>query len=186
MEPLNVAVDGRELWAALRTEAGVNALINLDVDGEEILTMARVIERHPYRAEYRHVDFQKISLTETVSAEVPVVFEGEPVGVRESGGVFSPARTVIQIEAVVTNIPGHIEVDISGVDINEVLRIADLPEIEGVSYLEDPEDVVMSVTPPAVEEPEEPAEGVEVPEGEEVPAAPEEAAEETETEADEE
>lgn len=188
MEPINVAVDARELYAALRTEAGVNALINLDVDGEEILTMARVIERHPYRAEYRHVDFQKIALTETVSAEVPVVFEGEPVGVRESGGVFSPARTVIQIEAVVTNIPGHIELDVSGVDINEVLRISDLPELDGVTYLEDPEAVVMSVTPPAVEEPTEPVEGEELPEGEEAPApaAEEEAAEPAEEEAGEE
>ncbi|HSJ33668.1 MAG TPA: 50S ribosomal protein L25 [Acidimicrobiia bacterium] len=169
-KPMNVAVDARELYGALHTDAGTNALITLQVDGDEILTMARVVERHPFRSEYRHVDFLKISLTETITTEVPIHFEGEPVGVQE-GGVFSPRRTSVQIEAVVTQIPGHIELDISGVELNESLRVSDLPEVEGVTYLEDPESVVMSVTVPAaeIEEPEpEVAEG-ELPEGEEVP-----------------
>ena len=173
MEPINVAVDARELNAALTTEAGLNALINLEIDGQAVLTMARVVERHPYRSEYRHVDFQKVSLTETVTTEVPLHFEGEPIGVRE-GGVLSPARTTVMIEAVVTQIPGHIEVDINELELGGVLRIADLPQIEGVTYHEDPEEVIVSVTAPAAEEPEE------VPEGEEeeaaAPAAPAEEA----------
>lgn len=169
IDPMNVAVDARELYGALHTEAGTNALITLEVEGgEEILTMARVVERHPFRSEYRHVDFQKIALTETITTEVPIHFEGEPVGVRE-GGVFSPRRTSVQIEAVVTQIPGHVELDISAVELGESLRVSDLPEIEGVTYLEDPEGVVMSVTHPAaeIEEPEpEAVEGEELPEGE--------------------
>lgn len=169
MEPLNVAVDAHDLYSALHTDAGLNALITLEVDGDDILTMARVVERHPFRAEYRHVDFQKIALTETVTAEVPIHFEGEPVGVQE-GGVFSPARTTVHIEALVTQIPGHIELDITELELGEALRVADLPGIEGVSYLEDPETVVVSVTVPAaeIEEPE-----PEVAEGEEIEAVPE-------------
>lgn len=169
MEPVNVAVDARELYGALHTEAGTNALITLEVEGEEILTMARVVERHPYRSEYRHVDFLKISLTETITTEVPLHFEGEPAGVRE-GGVFSPRRTSVLIEAVVTQIPGHIELDISGIELGESLRVADLPAVEGVTYLEDPDGVVVSVTVPAaeIEEPEEAeAVGEEMAEGEE-------------------
>lgn len=172
MEPMSVAVDARELYGALHTDAGLNALITLEVDGDEILTMARIVERHPFRSEYQHVDFQKISLTETVHAEVPIHFEGEPVGVRE-GGVFSPARTMVQIEALVTQIPGHIELEIGGLEVGDALRISDLPVVEGVTYLEDPEAVVVSVTVPAaeIEEPEpeelEGEEAAEVPEGEE-------------------
>lgn len=187
IEPINVAVDARELYGVLHTEAGTNALITLQMDGDEVLTMARVIERHPFRSEYRHVDFQKISLTETITTEVPIHFEGEPVGVRE-GGVFSPRRTSVEIEAVVTQIPGHVELDISGVELGDSLRVSDLPEVEGVTYLEDPESVVMSVTVPAaeIEEPEpevaegELVEGEEVPEGEE----PTEGAEAAESEGD--
>ncbi|HEX2154585.1 MAG TPA: 50S ribosomal protein L25 [Acidimicrobiia bacterium] len=181
MESMSVAVDARELYNALHTDAGLNALITLQVDGDEILTMARIVERHPYRSEYQHVDFQKILLTETVHAEVPLHFEGEPVGVRE-GGVFSPARTMVQIEALVTQIPGHIELDISALEIGDALRIGDLPVLEGVTYLEDPEAVVVSVTVPAaeIEEPEpEPIEGEEgvVPEEGEEPTSDEAAAE---------
>lgn len=170
IEPVNISVDSRELYGALHTELGTNAVIRLDVDGgEEILTLARVITRHPYRSEYQHVDFVKVSLTETVTTEVAIHFEGEPVGVR-GGGVFSPAKTHVQIEAVVTNIPGYVEIDISEVEIGGSLRVADLPQVEGVTYLDDPDAVVMSITLPAAEVEEPAEEEAEVAEGEEAPA----------------
>jgi len=193
MEPINIAVEERELYGVLHTEAGLNALINIQIEGqEEILTLAREIERHPFRREYRHVDFQKVSLTETVTADVPIHFEGEPIGVEE-GGVFSPRRTSVHIEALVTQIPGYIEMDISGVDIGESLRVTDLPVMEGVTYLEDPDSVLMSVTLPAaeIEEPEpELAEGEELeeelaegeePEGEETAEGGESGADESDS-----
>ncbi len=180
IDPINIAVDERELFGVLHTEAGLNALITLQVEGgEEILTLARAVERHPYRREYRHVDFVKVSLTETVTADVPIHFEGEPIGVLE-GGVFSPRRTSVHIEAVVTQIPGHIELDVSGVDVGDSLRVVDLPVMEGVTYLEDPDSVVMSVTVPAaeIEEPEpELVEGEELEEAAEGEEPEEEAAE---------
>ncbi len=164
VDPISVAVDARELHNALHTELGTNAVINLLLDGgEEILTLARVVDRHPFRNEYRHIDFVKVSLTETVTTEVGIHFEGEPIGVIE-GGVFSPRRTSVQIEALVTQIPGFIELDVSGVEVGSSLRIEDLPVMEGVTYLEDLDAVVMSVTLPAleIEEPvEEPLEGEE-------------------------
>lgn len=171
LEPLSIAVDARELHAVLHTALGANAIINLAVEGgDEILTLPRVITRHPFRSEYQHIDFVKVSLTETVTTEVALHFEGEAVGVKE-GGVFSPTRTHVQIEALVTRIPAFIEVDISDVDVGDSLRIEDLPVVAGVTYLDDPDAVVMSITVPAaeIEEPvaedEEAAEGVEAGEG---------------------
>jgi len=158
IEPITVAVDAHDLHMALHTEAGANALINLAIEGQDVvLTMARVIERHPFRNEYRHVDFVTVSLDETVHAEVVIHFEGTPVGVIE-GGVFSPSKTHVVVETLATSIPSGIELDISGVDVGGALRIADLPEIEGVLYIEDPETVLMSVTAPAAEIEEEPEE----------------------------
>ena len=151
LRPLNIAVDARELYAALHTDLGSNAVINLEVEGgDDILTLARVITRHPFRSDYQHIDFVQVSLTETVTTDVAIHFEGEAAGTLE-GGVFSPARTHVQIEAVVTNIPSHIELDISRVEIGGSLRIADLPAIAGVTYLDDLEAVVMSITLPAAE-----------------------------------
>ena len=153
--PVPVAVDARELHDALHTEAGSNAIISLEIEGGDTLTtMARVIERHPFRSEYRHIDFVTVDLTQTVTAEVTIQFEGTPVGVRE-GGVFSPRRTTVTIEVLPTEIPAFVELDVSDVELNGSLRIEDLPEIEGVVYLEEPEAVVMSVTVPAAEVEEE-------------------------------
>jgi large subunit ribosomal protein L25 len=157
-DPITVAVDAHDLHMALHTEAGSNALINLDIEGQDVvLTMARVIERHPFRNEYRHVDFVTVSLDETIHAEVVIHFEGTPVGVLE-GGVFSPSKTHVVVETLATSIPSGIELDISEVEVGGALRIADLPEIEGVLYIEDPETVLMSVTAPAAEIEEEPEE----------------------------
>jgi large subunit ribosomal protein L25 len=171
-EPVSIAVDAHDLHVVLHTEAGANALINLEIEGgATLLTMARVIERHPFRNEYRHIDFVTVSLDEIVTAEVAIHFEGTPIGV-VNGGVFSPQRTHVVIEALPTAIPSAIVLDVSDVEIGDSLRIADLPVIEGVTYAEDPEAVVMSVTTLAaevVEEPEEEleGEGEELAEGEE-------------------
>ncbi len=179
IDPLNVAVNGHDLHMALHTEAGSNALINLEIEGrDQILTMARVIERHPFRNEYRHVDFVTVSLDETVHAEVVIHFEGTPIGTRD-GGVFSPSKTHVIVETLATSIPSGIVLDVSEVDMGGALRIADLPELEGVIYTEDPETVLMSVTAPAAEIEEE----VEEIEGEEG-AAVAEGGEEPDAEAD--
>ena len=166
-DPIAVQVDAHDLHMALHTEAGSNAIINLEIeDGDTLTTMARVIERHPFRNEYRHVDFVTIDLSKTVTAEVALHFEGTPVGVRE-GGVFSPRRTHVQVEVLPTEIPAFIELDISDVEIGGSLRVEDLPDLEGIEYLEEADAVVMSVTVPAAEI-EEPETEVELLEGEEL------------------
>ena len=184
LDPIPVQVDSHDLHVALHTDAGTNAIINLEIDGGKTLTtMARVIERHPFRNEYRHVDFVTVDLSRKITAEVALHFEGTPAGVRE-GGVFSPRRTSVQVEVLPTEIPSFIELDVSGVEIGGSLRVEDLPQVEGVEYLEDPEAVLMSVTTPAaeIEEPEPELEGLEegmeLEEGEE---GAEGAAEEAET-----
>lgn len=174
-EPVSIAVNAHDLHVVLHTEAGANALINLEIEGgATLLTMARVIERHPFRNEYRHIDFVTVSLDEIVTAEVAIHFEGSPIGVT-NGGVFSPQRTHVVIEALPNAIPSAIILDVSEVEIGDSLRIADLPVIEGVTYTEDPDAVVMSVTTMAAEEVVEP-EGELEGEGEE-PAEGEQAAE---------
>ena len=181
--PVPIAVDSHDLAVALHTEAGTNAIINLEIEGGDTLTtMARVIERHPFRNEYRHVDFVTIDLSEKIIAEVAIDFQGTPAGVKE-GGVFSPRRTHVLVEVLPTEIPSSIPLDVSEVEIGGSLRIEDLPEVEGVEYTEELEGVVMSVTVPAAEieeEPEELEEGLllEGEEGEEPVEG--EAAEETE------
>lgn len=165
-----ISVDAHDLHLALHTEAGANALINLEIDGEKaLLTLARVIEKHPFRSEYRHIDFLAISLDEKLTAEVAIHFEGTPSGVLE-GGVFSPRRTSVEVLTLASSIPDFVTLDVSEVELGGSLRIGDLPVLEGVEYTEDADSVVMSVTAPAAEivEEVEGVEGVEMLEGEEV------------------
>lgn len=184
LQPVSVQVDAHDLHVALHTEAGSNAIISLEIEGGDTLTtMARVIERHPFRNEYRHVDFITVDLTKKVHAEVAVHFEGTPVGVKD-GGVFSPQRTHVAIEVLPTEIPPYIELDVSEVELGGSLRIADLPEVEGVVYLDEPDAVIMSVTVPAAEVEEE-IEGEEGEEETEAAAGAEEAASGAEESADE-
>jgi large subunit ribosomal protein L25 len=154
-DPIAVSVDHHDLVAALSTEAGTNALINIEVGKETILTMPKAVERHPYRNLIRHVDFVTVSLTETTQVEVGVNFIGEAQGVKD-GGLLSTPRNSVLIEALPGNIPTAIDLDISELLMGDALRIEDLPEIEGVAYLDDPSYTVVSVTAPAAEVEEEP------------------------------
>ena len=179
--PQSVFVDSRELHAALHTEAGLNAVITLTVGGDEVTTLAREIQRHPLRGDITHLDFVRISLTETVSAEVGIDFDGVPVGVRDDGGIVETIRSTVNLQALPTAIPSSIALDISELTIGDVLRVADLPEIEGVEYTDDPEAGLVTVSVPAAviseEVEDELLEGEEGVEGEEDSEAADEAAE---------
>lgn len=184
-EPVLVTVNRRELRAALTTEAGTNALIYLDIDGTEHLTLAREIEKHPYRTEIRHVDFVTVSLTDTIVTDVVLEFVGTPVATEE-GGVLSTPISSVSIEVLATKIPSHIEVDVSEMTMTDSLRISDLPELDGVTYLDDPDQTVATIVIPRAlieEEEEELGEGEEeLAEGEEPALVGEEDAAEGESE----
>lgn len=182
LAPLSVAVDHRELSAALHTESGLNAIITLDVDGEkQYTTLARQLQRHPFRAEISHLDFLQISLTEKVEGDVSIDFVGEPIGVKDSGGILETIRNTVRVEALPTDFPSSIEVDVSALDIHDTLTLASLPIIEGVEYVDDPDTPIASVSLPAAilaEEEEELEEGEEGVEGEEGEEAADESADE--------
>ena len=196
LDPVSLTVDRRDLYAALHTEAGANALINLEVEGTKkpFLTVAREIQRHPVRGEIAHLDFISISLDEKINAEVGIEFLGTPLSVREEGALVETIRNSVNVEALPLDIPPHIQLDISEMALNDTLKVSDLPVIEGVEYVDDPDASVVTVIIPRIIEPEEPeplegevllGEDGEPLEGEELEAAegeeaPEGAAEESE------
>ena len=170
-EPVSVMVADRDLYAALRTEAGLNALIALSVDSDDVLTVVREIQRHPVRGNIEHLDFIKVSLDEEIQADVSIEFLGTPIGVSEEGGVAETLVTTVAIRALPAEIPPSVELDIGELAIGDTLKISDLPIIEGVEYVEDGERPIVTILAPrAIEEeqPEEDLESLELAEGEEV------------------
>jgi large subunit ribosomal protein L25 len=169
LTPISVAVSRTDLYGALHTEAGLNAVINLEVDGDVYTTVAREIDRDPTRGEVIHLDFLQISLDEEIQAEVAVEFTGEAAGVRE-GGIVETIRNSVVVDALPTSVPSSIPLDISELTIGQSLTIADLPAIDGVTYVDDPDTTLVIVGAPSIEpieaEPEGEEEGAEF-EGEE-------------------
>ncbi len=165
LETTPITVDRRELNAVLRTEAGLNALINVVVDGgDEVLAVAREIQRDPVRGDITHLDLIKVSLDIEIEAEVLIEYVGVPAGVREEAGFVEAIENSVTIMALPTAIPSSIEVDITELGIGDTLKVADLPTIEGVTYTTDLERPLVTVLLPTAEE--EPV--VELLEGEEL------------------
>ena len=158
MDPLSVAVNAREFRNALKTEAGTNVIINLEVGSDNYTALAREIQKHPYRDEYLHIDLIQIDLTQTVEADVQIDFVGIPVGVKEEGGLVQTINSSISISALPTNIPTSIELDVSALNVGDNLTATDVNLPEGVVLAnEDDESLLVTITLPraAVEEEEE-------------------------------
>jgi len=178
LEPVSVSVDTRELATFLRTSADGAALVDLTLtgngDGQPRLCLVKEVQRDPVTRRPLNVDFLNISLDEEIAVTVPVVGEGEPIGVTE-GGILEQALRQLSISCLPTAIPDEIRIDISGLAIGQALHVSDLGIPEGVTVEADPEEMVVRVSAPAMieEEEEELPEG-EVPEGEEAEAAGEE------------
>lgn len=157
----SVSVDGRELRLALSGEAGLNQLLNLKIGSDSQLALARAIQRHPVRHTVLHVDFQIVRRDEVISAEVPIILHGEAKEVEKEKGIVEQLINALTVKATPAAIPPSFELDISGLDIGDSIRVSDITLPSGVITEVNPEDIVVlaSVTRAAIEEEEEPAEG---------------------------
>jgi large subunit ribosomal protein L25 len=176
-EPHAICVPERELRRVLTGQGGLHAILDVVLEGQKT-THASILkdyQQDPIRGHISHIDLQEVRLDQPIQASVTVQLVGEPVGAKE-GGVLSQVQREINVEALPMEIPDHIDLDVSGMAIGDTLRLADLAPMEGVTYLDNPEETVLASVglPTRVEEPEEveeegeEAEG-EVAEGEEAP-----------------
>jgi large subunit ribosomal protein L25 len=163
-EAISVTVPARELSHLLAGEGGANTLIRLRVDGNEQLTLARQIQRHPTRGDLVHVDFVRIRRDVAVQAEVPLHLVGEAPGSRD-GGLVEQLIFSLSIEAKPADIPNVVEVDISALEIGDQIRIAEVTVDEGVSFQHEADELVVQVVAPRLAEVEEEAEVEEGAEG---------------------
>jgi large subunit ribosomal protein L25 len=166
-DPQAVTVDWRELRQALTTDKGLNAVITLDVEGEKHMTIVKDLQRHPVRRDVLHIDFLVVQRNKPVQAEVPIVLEGEPAKVIQERGVVDQTMHTLTIMARPADIPGHLEVDITEMEIGDTITLADITLPAGVTTETDPESPVASAQQTrAVEEEVAAAEGEEGEEGE--------------------
>ncbi len=153
MDPVAVEVDRRQFVQALQTDAGMNVLLGLKIDGQSITTLARELQRDPVRGTLLHADFVKVDLNVEVEAEVPVHLNGggDSPGVR-SGGVLEQPLFTVTVRALPADLPESIEADASGLDSGDSLRIADLASGRKFEFVQDPDTVVASIAQAVSEE----------------------------------
>jgi large subunit ribosomal protein L25 len=186
-DPAAISVPERVLRKALTGAGGLHAILDVVVQGDgnggARPAILKDYQQDVITGRVTHIDLHQVRLDRPIQASVVVQLVGEPTGVKE-GGVLSQVSREITVEALPMEIPEHIDLDVSEMLVGDTLRLADVRPIEGVTFLDDPEETVLaSVSAPTVfEEPEpeveEGEEGVELPEGEEAPeGAPDEGAE---------
>ena len=156
---VNVRVDSKDLWRALHTDAGENAIITMDISGTDKdftkTVIVKEVQIDPISEKFVHVDFHEISLKEKIKVKIPIALKGEAVGVSEEEGVLTQILWELEVECLPTNIPEHIDMDVEELRIGDALHVSDIAPIEGVEILDDPENMVASVNPPEAEEEEE-------------------------------
>jgi large subunit ribosomal protein L25 len=145
-DPITLAVEWRELRAALVTEQGLNAIINLEIDGTRTPTLLKDMQRHPVRRNVLHVDFIRVDLDKTVDVEVTIHLEGEAELVTREGGVVDQVLQSLLITAKPADIPSGLSVDISGLEIGEALRVSDITLPAGVTTSVDADDPVVTAS----------------------------------------
>jgi large subunit ribosomal protein L25 len=188
-DPAAISVPERVLRKALTGSGGLHAILDVLVEGDgkgdPRPAILKDYQQDVISGRVSHIDLHQVRLDRPIQASVVVQLVGESAGVKE-GGVLSQVSREITVEALPMEIPEHFDADVSEMQIGDTLRLADLPALEGVTFLDDPEETVLAtVTAPSVfeePEPEEPEEGAELPEGEEAPEVEGEAPAEGEAE----
>ena len=141
-ESVTIAVDWSDLRRALTTEAGVNVIIQLEVEGERHMSIIKDLQRHPVRRDVLHIDFLRIDPTRDVTVDVPIVMVGEARELIAADGMVDQNLFTLSVNAPPDRIPTELEVDISDLTVGDSIRVGDLALPVGVSTDVDPEDSV--------------------------------------------
>jgi large subunit ribosomal protein L25 len=150
-DPQPLALDGHEL-SLLLDRVTASTVIDLNLGGISTKTLMREIQRHPFKKEILHVDFQELVAGEKVTVDVPLVFHGVPEGVRVGGGLLDIILHALTVKAEPSSIPDHIDVDVTDLTMGHPLHVSDLKLPVGVEAAGDAGQTVATVSAPRTAE----------------------------------
>lgn len=141
-DPEIFSVDYGDLRGALTTDAGLNALIQLSVNGTNQLSILKSLQRHPVKDEVIHVDFVRIDPNQELAVEVPIVLEGVAKKVTDQNGMVDQTMFSLSVLSLPDSIPNELTADVSELEINDAIRVSDVVLPEGVRTEVDPEEAI--------------------------------------------
>jgi len=151
-EGVALAVDPKTLLRILHSESGANTLINLRLDGSEARVMVKEYQLDPITHQLLHADFYQLAMDKAITVTVPVVLKGEPRGVKTQGGLLDFVTREIQVQCLPTDIPEHIDLDVTELVLNQAVRVRDLPQNDKWKAVSDGETMLVHIVMPKAEE----------------------------------
>ena len=122
-----VAVDPKPFMRILHSSSGLNTLITLKVPGEvDARVLVKEVQLDPISHHPLHADFYRVNMDRRIRVTVPVVLKGEPRGVKVEGGVLDFLNREIEMECLPAEFPNAIEVDVSGLGLNDAIYVRDV------------------------------------------------------------
>lgn len=146
-ESVAVTVDPKVITKILYSDTGHNTIFDLTIEGAGV-TKAMIVDwqNEPIKGTLLHIDLKRIAMDKSMRVSVPVQLTGVPTGVKNSGGILSQVLHEVEIECLPSDIPGHIDVDVSNLEINGSIHISDLPHSDKVKFLGEEDALVAHVT----------------------------------------
>jgi len=149
---VSVTVDQKEFINAIRHVEGGNMIVALKLTNGEKTALVREVQLDPISHDIIHLDFQEVSLTETVRVQVAVHFTGLAIGVKDGGGILETIARQVEVECLATAIPNFLEADVSALEVGDSLHASDLKLPEGVTLLTEADQTIATCVPPTVYE----------------------------------
>jgi large subunit ribosomal protein L25 len=142
-----VTVDPKIITRILHSDSGHNTIFDLNIEGGDS-GKAMIVDwqNEPIKGHLLHIDLKRVAMDVKMQVSVPVQLVGVAVGVRTQGGILSQVLHEVEIECLPGDIPSHIDVDISNLEMNQAIHVSDLPHSDKLKFLEDEEAVVAHVT----------------------------------------
>ena len=142
-----VTVDPKVITKILHSDSGHNTLFDLAIEGAAA-TKAMIVDwqNEPIKGSLLHIDLKRIAMDKAMRVSVEVRLVGTAIGVKQQGGILNQVMHEVEIECLPDNIPGHLDVDVSGLSIHQGIHISDLPHGDKLKYIGDEHALVAHVT----------------------------------------
>ncbi|HYK38001.1 50S ribosomal protein L25 [Alloacidobacterium sp.] len=140
-----VEVDPKQILRILHSESGHNSIFDLEIGDARAKAMIVDWQYEPIKGSLMHIDMKRIALDKVIRVEVPIQLVGIPVGVKTQGGILDQVLREVEIECLPTDIPGHIDIDVSELAFGDVLRVSDLPHGGKLKFLTDENSTVAHI-----------------------------------------
>jgi large subunit ribosomal protein L25 len=142
-----VTVDPRVITKILHSDSGHNTIFDLNVEGAAIAKAMIVDWQHePIKGKLLHIDLKRIAMDKMMRVWVPIQLVGTATGVKNQGGILEHVLREVEIECLPGDIPGHLDVDISGLELHGAIHVSDLPHSGSIKFLGDEDATVAHVT----------------------------------------